>query len=335
MQDNKITEYNHYIAIDWSIKTAAIASMRSNSIKIEEKVFKGELKGIKEYLDSKRGSKIVTIEETTGSQWLYVELYEHADKIIICDPYRNRLLSDGPKNDKIDARKLVMLLRSGMLKEIYHNTDETYKIRKLVSSYEDLVKAGVRVKNQRSAIYRSIGKDHKKETIKEGETILSFICKQQDRSIALYIEEKKNYMALFNEIKKKDSVIKRLEEVSGIGLISAITIYSSVIEANRFENKYKYWAYCGLTSYLKESGGKQYGKRNPRYSRSLKRTYKTAALAAVGGNNDIREYYEFLLKNGLDHKTARNQIARYIAKVTYGIMKNGTQYQAYQWRKKN
>jgi len=39
------------------------------------------------------------------------------------------------------------LLRSGLLKEVYHSLDDDYKIRKLVSAYEALVKAGVRVKN--------------------------------------------------------------------------------------------------------------------------------------------------------------------------------------------
>lgn len=333
MQDNKKMNYNHYIAIDWSIEKAVVATSKSNGSKIEEKSFRGELKAIKEYISGKKGSKILTIEETTGSHWLYVELYETVDKIIICDPYRNRLLSEGAKTDKIDARKLCLLLRSGMLKEVYHSTDETYKIRKLVSSYEDLVKAGVRVKNQRSAIYRSLGRNHKKDTISKEEEILRFIENQQERAITIYEEEKKNYSALFNRLKKENKVIKELERVSGIGTISAVTIYAIVIDANRFENKYKYWAYCGLATYQKESGGKNYGRRSPRYCRALKRVYKTAAMAATGGNNDIREYYEHLIKNGNDYKTARNQIARYIAKVTYGIMKNGTQYQMYQWRK--
>jgi hypothetical protein len=86
------------------------------------------------------------IEESTSSQWLYVELLDSVDRIIICDPYRNSLLAEGPKNDKIDARKLCLLLRSGLLKEVYHSLNEDYKIRKLVSAYEALVKSGVRVK---------------------------------------------------------------------------------------------------------------------------------------------------------------------------------------------
>ncbi len=64
----------------------------------------------------------------------------------------------------------------------------------------------------------------------------------------------------------------------------------------------------------------------------MKRCYKITANAAVEGNNDIREYYEYLLQNNYSFEDARNEIARYIAKVTYAIMKNKTKYRPYQWR---
>ncbi|MGD8780372.1 MAG: transposase [Ignavibacteria bacterium] len=117
--------------------------MRSNSINVKIVEYTNDpvenLKKIKKQLKEIRGKKILTIEETTTTHWLYVELKEYVEKILICDPYRNSLLSEVPKNDKIDARKLCQLLRSGMLKEVYHSLDEDYKIRKLESAYEDIV----------------------------------------------------------------------------------------------------------------------------------------------------------------------------------------------------
>ena len=64
----------------------------------------------------------------------------------------------------------------------------------------------------------------------------------------------------------------------------------------------------------------------------MKRCYKIAANAAICGNNDIREYYEYLIQNNYSYEDARNQIARYIAKASYAVMKNGTDYRPYQWR---
>lgn len=332
MKNSKKTIYKHYLAIDWSIEDVYIARMLAQGEKIETKKFDSDIKQIKKYLMSIKGSKILTIEETTSSHWLYVELLDCVDKILICDPYRNKLLSEGAKNDKIDARKLCLLLRGGLLKEVYHSLNEDYKIRKLVSAYEDLVKAGVRVKNQKSALYRAEGLRYKKDKINKKDKLILFIEEQQNASIKLYMEEKKKYESKFEEIKKGNATIKLLCGVPGIGTILSMRIYSKVIDANRFENKYKFWGMCGLVNHQRESGGRNYGKKKPRYSRTLKSVFKTAAIAAIGGNNDVREYYDHLLKAGYTISEARNQIARYIAKVCYAVMKNKIAYKAYQWR---
>ena len=101
--------YDHYVALDWSERNMAIARMSKKDTEPKVIDVPSDLKELKIYLANLKGKKILTIEETTTSQWLYVELYDYSEKIFICDPYRNRLLSDGPKNDKIDARKRVGL----------------------------------------------------------------------------------------------------------------------------------------------------------------------------------------------------------------------------------
>ena len=65
---------------------------------------------------------------------------------------------------------------------------------------------------------------------------------------------------------------------------------------------------------------------------TFKSIYKTASLAAIGGKNDIRDYYDYLLSLGTSTRDARNGVARYIAKVSYGTLKNKSKYIPYQWR---
>ncbi|MEZ4692054.1 MAG: hypothetical protein R3A12_18615 [Ignavibacteria bacterium] len=60
-----------------------------------------------------------TIEETASTHWLYVELKDTVDRILVCDPFRNRLLWDGHKNDKIDSKNLCILLRNGSVKKYF------------------------------------------------------------------------------------------------------------------------------------------------------------------------------------------------------------------------
>lgn len=326
--------YEYYIAIDWSSKIMSIAWMRSNSLNPKvDRDLPAKLKTIKEYLKKFTGKKILTIEETTGAQWLYVELKDFVEKIVICDPSRNSLLKEGPKNDPKDAASLCRLLRAGLLKEIYHGDDENYQIRKLVSSYDDLVQASVRAKNQLSAIYRSYGLDYKKDTVKSEDPYIKHVIEEKLRTLELYEEEKKKYISLFKEVKKRKNTVKILTGISGIDTILAVKIFSIVIEANRFADKYKYWSYSGLVKYKMESGGHSYGKKNTKYSRKLKVIYKVATVAALRGHNDIREYYEHMLKEGLPAKEAVNTVCRYIATSTYAMMKNNTEYKPYNWRK--
>ncbi|MCF8259830.1 MAG: transposase [Melioribacteraceae bacterium] len=186
---NFIDQFDHFIGVDWSMKNMSIARLTKNMIAPKVIDVQTDLSDLKHYLRNLIGAKILTIEETTSSHWLYVELYDYVDKIVICDPYRNRLLSEGPKNDKIDAGKLTLLLKNGLLKEVYHTTDSLYELRMLISAYNDLVGAGVRLQNQKSAIYRAENKSHKKDKIK----IKNFILTQLDDNIENYYNKKKLY----------------------------------------------------------------------------------------------------------------------------------------------
>jgi len=292
---------------------------------IEERADLGELKA---YLLNLHGSKLLTIEETTTSHWLYLELYEYVDRILICDPYRNRLLSEGPKTDKIDARKLCLLLRAGLLKEVYHTLDDDYKLRKVISAYEDVVRAGVRLLNQRSAIYRAQGNDRSAEDDDSLRLVLSGI----DQGIALYEETKARYEALFEKLCRKDQRMKRQLAIAGIGVIGAVRIVGRVVSAQRFPRAGFYLSYAGLIQHQKLSGQRSYGWKQPRFDRTLKAVYKTAALASLRGNGPMRQYYEMLRTKGTADHNARNAVARMIARISYGMLKNGTTYQPYKYR---
>ena len=78
-------------------------------------------------------------------------------------PTETELLSEGAKTDKIDAGKLVHLLRSGLLKKVFHSGDDFIYLREIVSGYEDVVKSGGRIKNQRSALFRASHENNKKQ----------------------------------------------------------------------------------------------------------------------------------------------------------------------------
>ncbi|HDZ27491.1 hypothetical protein LCGC14_1938770 [marine sediment metagenome] len=323
--------YDHYIAIDWSVKNMAIARMTKKSNKITVIDVPSDIENLQAYLKNLKGTKILAIEETTTSQWLYTELKEYVDRILICDPNRNKLLSEGPKNDKIDASKLVQLLKAGLMKEIYHSTDKFLYLRRIVSGYEDLVKAGVRLKNQRYSLLRACGKRGKE---KIGITLDSqgeqFVLECLDRQIEAYEDEKNCYEKEFERLARKNPEIKHQKSLPGIGTINAVKIVARVVTPYRFPDKGCYLSYTGLIKLEKTSGGRNYGKKNPRYSRQLKSVYKSGVLAAIAGNNPINDYYQYLIQeNGYPEHNARQKACRRLAILSLGVFKSGKKYQPF------
>jgi hypothetical protein len=324
--------YDHYIAIDWSIRNMAIARMTKKTNKIKVIDVPSDIVDLQIYLKNLKGRKILAIEETTTSQWLYAELKEYVDRVLICDPNRNKLLNEGPKTDKNDATKLVRLLKAGLMKEVYHSTEKFLYLRRLVSGYEDLVKAGVRLKNQRHALLRACGKKgNKGAELNLGSQGEQFVLKCLDRQIALYEEEKEGYEKEFERLARKYPEIKHQKGLPGIGVINAVKIVARVVTPYRFgSDKGNYLSYAGLIKLEKISGGRSYGKKKPRYSRQLKSAYKSAVVAAIGGNNPINDYYEYLIQEkGYAEHNARHKACRRLATLSLGVFKSGKRYQPY------
>jgi ribosomal protein L17 len=317
--------YDHYLALDWSMKTMAIARLtpRHTEPKVLEQ--RSDLKELKAYLLALRGRKILAIEETTSTHWLYVELHDVVDRIVVCDPYRNHLLSDGPKTDRIDATKLCLLLKAGLLKEVFHTLEQNYMLRKVVSGYTDVIKAGVRLLNQRSAFDRAEGNQQPVPPA-GSKGHLDFVRDHVDTGIAWYTETKAAYETHFQVLAKQDARIRHQASIPGIGIKGAVKIVAKVLDPHRFTDRGPYWAYCGLVKHQKESGGRSYGQRLGRYDRMLKSVYKTAANAVLNSDNPLHDYYEALLAKGVAAYNARNALARKIAAISLALLKHNTSY---------
>jgi transposase len=278
---------------------------------------KADIIGLQQFLKSLKGRIILTFEESTAARWLYGKLVAYVDRLIVCDPTFNRLLCRGPKNDLIDAGKLCMLLQHDSLKEVYHSTSKLYDLRLLVSAYDDMIRSGVAAQNRLKARLRA--------RLTEGPAA-RFVIEQLQDTIACYKQAKQEFDEEFHHWAQRTPLIRALAKLPGIGERSAVKIVGTVIDARRFPTRRHYDSYCGLVWHRKQSGGNSYGRRRPQYSRLLKSVYKTAALAAIHGQNEIADYYQQLLARGLAPYNARHAAARYLAHVSFGILKNGIPY---------
>jgi len=317
-------EYDHYIGLDWAQQNMAIARMTKQSSEIQTVDVRTDLDELKLYLERLKGTKILTFEETSPAQWLFTELKAYVDEILVCDPYRNHLLKEGGKSDRVDARKLVQLLKGGLLKAVFHCSDEFMQIRKVLSGYDDLVRIGVAQKNQRSALFRAVGKRAKENNLENCHQ--QFVLEGLDAGIEFYESQRTRYKATIKAIGSKNKMVQNLLSIPGLGPIGSLIIAATVIDPCRFAKKQQFWSYCGLIRHSLMSGGRSYGKRAPRCSRKLKKVFKTAAVTCIASQNENNPFFIYyrnlIIEKQYPEHQARHALARRIATLAFGIMKS-------------
>ena len=99
----------------------------------------------RQFIHGLRGSLHVTFEERTSAAWLYTLLKPHVTRVLVCDPRKNALLKVGNKGDRIDARKLSELLRSNLLRLVFHDDTGLRSLREMARSYLTITKDVTRV----------------------------------------------------------------------------------------------------------------------------------------------------------------------------------------------
>ena len=133
------------------------ACLNESGKMVMESVIETKASSILQFLHGLRGELHVTWEEGTWAAWLYDLLQPQVPHIVVCNPRRNALLKEGSKSDKLDAQKLADLLRTGMLRPVYHGENGLRTLPEWGRSYQTIGKDLTRVMNRLKALYRGWG----------------------------------------------------------------------------------------------------------------------------------------------------------------------------------
>ena len=146
-----------YMGLDVHQAMTVVVVLDAEGRVVLETMVSTEASAILRLMKSLSGRLRVTFEETTQAEWLHEVLRSQVTEVVVCDPRRNKLLNEGSKADKVDARKLADLLRTGMLRSVYHGHEATRKLKELVRAYETLSTDTQRTMARIKAIYRGRG----------------------------------------------------------------------------------------------------------------------------------------------------------------------------------
>jgi Transposase len=154
LSPKEATQMSHdvkYIGMDVHKEATVIAVLNGSGKLVMESIVETKASSILQFIHGLRGELHVTWEEGSWAAWLYDLLQPHVAQGLVCDPRRNALLKEG---NKIDARKLADLLRTGMLRPVYHGEHGLRTLRELGRSYRTISQDLNRVMNRIKALYR-------------------------------------------------------------------------------------------------------------------------------------------------------------------------------------
>jgi transposase len=295
----------YYVGLDVHKASICVAVLNAEGKLVMESVIETGAATILDFLKGLRRRVEVTFEEGTHAAWLYDVLHKAKAGVVVCDPRKNRLLQDGHKSDRVDARKLAQLLRAGLLSPVYHGGHGTRDLKELVRSYEYLVEDSTRTMNRIKALYRSraiacAGADVYKHQRRE--EWLAKLHGDGVRARAERLYSELDHMAGLRRGARKAMVAgcRRhpacglLLKVPTLGVVRIAQLIAAVVTPHRFRSKRQFWSYCGLAVVTKSSAdhhmvdaGLRRKQRSPAtrglttsHNRTLKYVFKSAALTA-------------------------------------------------------
>jgi transposase len=286
----------------------------------------------------------VVFEEGPLADWLWRNLRELADDVVVSDPRRNRLIAeDGDKDDRIDVKKLAELYRGGYIRRVYHSDAQDRAFFKhLVSIYTRRVWEGVRLGNQALYELRRHGIVVRTAALIDPSSRREVLSRLPEhaalrRAVRLVLAEYdlvRDHAAQVRremiKLARQYEPVRRFIEVPGIKWVRAATFFAYIDTPWRFEKKSKLWKYMGIGLERSTSGSgpvRLYVVPAYRASRPLKNMILMAAKSAIRqGDNPFAEMYERLRHEGVTPRNARRSVARSQASTLWGMWKNGSAY---------
>ena len=238
------------------------------------------------------------------------------------------------KNDKIDAHKIAVLLRGGMLPMAYVYPPEMRATR-------DLLRRRMHLMRKRSELLAHIQNTNSQYCLPQFGKKIAYKTNRQGvaeqfsdlsvrKSIEMDLSLIDHYDKLLTEVelyitqtaKVNDvNVFYRLRSVHGIGKILALVILYEIHDIERFPTVQDFVSYARLVKCAKESAGKRHGTSGKKIGNvHLKWAFSEASVLFLRGNPAGQKYVDKLTSKHGKAK-ALSILAHKLGRAVYYMLK--------------
>lgn len=257
-----------YIGIDVHDRYLAVAILDDDTDNPEECRIRAERAELEEFAREHHGAQAAI--EATRNYWFVNDCLEPELDVSVANPHETGLIGDQKvKSDRLDAKRLAVLLRVDALATSYIPPDEFREARKLVRRRKALVDDRTAEKNRVRSALADRGVTYDGDLFgQEGRELLA------DEKLALSGTDRHIIGADLTVIETLDEQIERLQReideiaatweetqllmaIPGAGPVLAVTIVAEIGDIKRFDNKKQVVSYAGLDLRARQSGEKE------------------------------------------------------------------------------
>ena len=278
---------------------------------------------------------VVAVECMFTWYWLADLCAQHGIALVLGHALYMKAIHGGKaKNDKIDAHKIAVLLRGGMLPQAYVYPAEMRATR-------DLLRRRLHLTRQRAELLThvqqtnwqynlpAIGKKLAYKANRDG-VAERFPNPAVQKSVEVDLALIDSYDQLLNDIEltivqtakqHHAQTLYRLQSVPGIGKILSLVLLYEIHDITRFPRVQDFVSYCRLVKCAQESAGKRYGTAGAKIGNAyLKWAFSEAAVLFLRNNPTGQKYLARLEKKHGKGK-ALTVLAHKLARAVYYMLK--------------
>lgn len=332
-----------YIGLDLHEKQSTYCALDPNGKVVQERTVHKRWIHIADYVGKEIAEPFaICFEANTGTGHLFDQFRKlaAAERVVVAHPGKLRLIfRTKRKSDRVDAKKLAMLLLLDQVPEAYVPRAETRAWRQLIRLRDRLVKKRTSTRAAIRTFLRECGVSAPRglwsrrgmawlASVELAQPMLRLKLDLLAEDVGELDEKVKRVTKELDRIGRDHPGVCLLRTIPGIGMRTAEALIAYIDVAKRFGTSRQVGAYFGLVPCQDESAGiARFGhitRQGPGFVRGL---LTEAAWQGIRRSPTIRRFFEGIEGGKADRrKVAIVATAHYLLRVSFAMLRTGAEW---------
>lgn len=327
------------VGLDIHWRWFAICILDSNGKVIKETRQKGSWGVVMEVLSKIPHEFAICYEASCGYGAIYDRLVQIARRVAVAHPGQLRMIFRSKrKNDRVDARKLALLLLLGQVPEVHVPSVDVRSWRSAISFRNRLIGKRTGIKNAVRALLRGHGIEMPAGTrlwTKKGRAWLAGVSLPTDLAgiqrdamvdeLRQMDEHIQRTTAVLNKIGNRHPGVRLLRTIPGVGPRTAEAVVAYIDQPKRFRSNKQIGAYFGLVPCQDQSADRnRLGHITGDGPVVVRRLLTEATWQGIRRCGHLKAYFERIRNGDPDRgKIALVATCHYLARVMLAMLQSG------------